>query len=145
MNKQQYIEQLFTTMGQFRKLMETHTHTTREERTATIMQYSALKFLKHNKNSTVGKLAAHLQLSKSSATQLVERLVKIGLVERIDDKNDRRIIHLIITPVGDRKIIQLRKKFVDRMAKIFSNIPEEDIKELIRIHTKLIEALKEEK
>ena len=144
MSRQKYIEQLFNTMGQLRKVLESRAHMIKDEKTATIMQYSALKFLKRNKNSTVSNLAIHLRLSKSSATQLVERLVKMNLVERVHDKNDRRIIHLTITPVGEQKIIELRKKFINNMEKIFSKIPEEDLKELIRIHTNLINALQEE-
>jgi DNA-binding MarR family transcriptional regulator len=144
MSRQIYIEQLFNTMGQLRKVLESRAQMIKDEKTATIMQYSALKFLKHNKNSTVSNLALYLRLSKSSATQLVERLVKVNLVERVSDKNDRRIIHLTITPVGEQKIIELRKKFINKIEKIFSKIPEEDLKELIRIHTNLIDALREE-
>jgi DNA-binding MarR family transcriptional regulator len=144
MNRQIYIEQLFNTMGQLRKVLESRAQMIKDEKTATIMQYSALKFLKLNKNSTVSNLAIYLRLSKSSATQLVERLVKVNLVERGPDKNDRRIIHLTITSEGEQKIIELRKKFINKMKKIFSKIPEEDLKELIRIHTNLIEAIREE-
>ena len=144
MSRQIYIEQLFNTMGQLRKVLESRAQMIKDEKTATIMQYSALKFLKLNKNSTVSNLAIYLRLSKSSATQLVERLVKVNLVERGPDKNDRRIIHLTITSEGEQKIIELRKKFINKMKKIFSKIPEEDLKELIRIHTNLIEAIREE-
>ena len=143
MRRQKYIEQLFNTMGQLRKVLESRAQMIKDEKTTTIMQYSALKFLKHNKYSTVSSLALYLRLSKSSATQLVERLVKMTLVERVSDKNDRRIIHLTITPIGEKKIIELRKNFINKMGEVFSKIPEEDFKELTRIHTNLIEALQE--
>src|SRR5258708_9349705 len=144
MDKQQYIEQLFNSMGQIRKLLENQTQESHEEKTATIMQYSALKFLKSTENSTVGDIGVHLKLSKSSATQLIERLVKADLVERFDDQKDRRIVHIVITPAGKQKIIDLKKKFMDKMSKIFSKIPDEDLKALTRIHSNLVQTLQKE-
>lgn len=141
MNKQKYLEQLFNTMSQLRKLLENQAQESHEDRTATMMQFSALKFLKDNKNSTVGDIAGHLRLSKSSATQLIERLVKVKLVQRIDDQEDRRLVRLVITSNGEQEIVNLRKRFMDKMSKIFTNVPDEDLKELVRIHTKLIETL----
>src|SRR5437868_5507394 len=102
MSKQQYIEQLFNTMSQLRKLLESKAQESHEERTATMMQFSALKFLRTAKNSTVGDIAGQLKLSKSSATQLIERLVKAGFVKRLNDREDRRIVHLTITSAGEQ-------------------------------------------
>jgi DNA-binding MarR family transcriptional regulator len=144
MTKQQYIEQLFNTLGQLKKLLENHSHISHEDRAATIMQYSALKFLSNTKNSTVGDLAKYLNLSKSSSTQLIERLVKCGLVKRIDDQLDRRIVHVTITPEGEQHILALKKKYLERIGKIFSKIPDADLKELIRIHTDLINTLQKD-
>lgn len=144
MSKKQYIEQLFNSMGHLRKLMENRVQESHEEKTATMMQFSALTFLKTKNNSTVGDIAVQLKLSSSSATQLIERLVKAGSVKRVDDKNDRRIVRLAITTVGEQEIISLKKKLMDKMSKILSKIPDEDLKELVRIHTNLIETLQKE-
>lgn len=144
MVNQLYIEQLLNSMRQFRKIIENKSQTTPEERVATVMQYSALKFVKKNKSSTVGELALYLNLSKSSATQFIERLVKMDFIERIHDQKDRRIIHLIIKKEGEIQMIKMKKRFVNNMTKIFSQIPENDLKEFIRIQTKLIEALQKE-
>ena len=57
MTKQQYIEQLFKTMLQLRKLIEGQAHDSNEEKKTTLMQFYALKYLKANNNSTVGDLA----------------------------------------------------------------------------------------
>lgn len=144
MNKQLYIDQLFNTMGQLRKLLETQTQESHEEKSATIMQYSALVFLKRNKSATVGEVAFHLKLSKSSATQLIERLAKASLVGRVNDQDDRRIVRIAITSAGEQQIVFLKKKFMEKMGRIISKIPDEDLKQLIRIHTNLIETIQKE-
>ena len=143
MSNQQYIEQLFGTMGQLRKLFEKHVQELHEDKTSTFMQFSALKFLKMNENNTVGDIAAYLRLSKSSATQLIERLAKSGLVDRIDDKEDRRIVHVVITQTGIEKLIEMKKRFIGKMAELLKEVPEADLKELVRRQTILIETLQQ--
>lgn len=137
-------EQLFSSMMQLGKLMSKYTQETHEEQTATILQLIALQFLKEQPNGTVSELANYLKLSKSSATQLVERLVKAGSVERTMDVKDRRIIRLNITDIGEKEYVAIRKKFMEKMQKIVSKIPAKDVRELIRIHTNLIETLTKE-
>ena len=144
MSKTLNMEQLFNTMMQFVKFMSHYSQESHEERLATMLQFSALSFLKDQPNGTVGELAKFMQLSKSSATQLIERLVNAELVERIHDQEDRRIIRLFITPKGKEEFITLRKNIMEKMNKFVSKIPAKDISELIRIHTNLIETLKKE-
>ncbi len=144
MSKQQYIEQFVSTISQLRKLLETTSHVSHVEKAWTIMQYSALKFFKNNKDSTVGDLAKYLKISKSSATQLIERLEKTGLVRRTHDQHDRRIVRLTVTAEGLQKITELKKTYLEKMGKIFSNVPDNDLQELIRIHKELIQSLQKE-
>ncbi len=144
MNNSNYTEQLFNTIMQLRKLVFQKAYSSHKERVATMLQLSALNFLKEQSGVTVGDLAQFLQLSKSSATQLTERLVKVRLVKRISDKRDRRCIHLTVTQKGEAELMALKKKVMEKMNRFLSKLPEEDIKELIRIHTNLIEDLKKE-
>lgn len=144
MNNKSDIEQLFATMMQLGKLMSQQTHESHEEHTATMLQLIALQFLKELPNGTVSDLVNFLQLSKSSTTQLVERLVKAGFVSRIQDKEDRRIVRLNITESGEKKFEALKRNKMGKMQKIFSKLPAQDLRELIRIHVQLIEILKKE-
>ncbi|HVT01725.1 MAG TPA: MarR family transcriptional regulator [Patescibacteria group bacterium] len=137
-------DQLFASMLQLNKLIAQHTHETREEKIATMLQFAALNYIKDQPNIPVSDLCSHLQLSKSSATQLVERLVKSEFVERVDDKEDRRIIRLVITKNGEARLFDIKKNMVDKLKKIFSKIPAKDTRELIRIQNELIETLRKE-
>lgn len=144
MSKNPDFEQLFNTMMQFGKLMSQRAQEDREDKAATMLQHMALHFLKEQPNGTVGNLANFLKLSKSSATQLIERLTEAGLVERVHDKEDRRIIRLLITKNGEKEFVEFKKKLMEKMQKIFSKIPAKDIKELIRIYADLINTLRKE-
>ena len=144
MNNKPDIEQLFVTMMQFGKLMSQHAQESHEERTATMLQLMALQYLIEQPNGTVTEVGNLLELSKSSSTQLVERLVKAGLVKRIHDEEDRRIVRLNITENGKKEFITIKSRIIEEMQRVFSKIPSKDLCEFIRIQISLVETLKKE-
>jgi DNA-binding MarR family transcriptional regulator len=55
-----------------------------------------------SERSTVTELADLLQLQQSTVTELVGRAEAAGLVWRAPSANDGRVVHLHLTPEGDR-------------------------------------------
>lgn len=59
---------------------------------------------------TMGELAESLGVALSTATQIVERIEKRGLVERAHgDPDDRRVVRLALTPQG-RDLLETRRR-----------------------------------
>jgi len=56
---------------------------------------------------TIGDVAGHLLLRHHSAVGLVDRTVAAGLVERVPDRLDHRVVRLRLTPVGSRRLASL--------------------------------------
>ena len=52
---------------------------------------------------TLSELASRVCCVRSNMTQLVDRLEAEGLVRRIDDSGDRRVVRAAITPVGEER------------------------------------------
>ena len=50
-----------------------------------------------------------LAISKPAATQMVNHLVKSGLVERIQSSSDRRVVYIQATPEGKRSFVHVMK------------------------------------
>ena len=61
---------------------------------------------------TVRGLAKLLLVGKSSVTRSVDNLVRLQLVERLDDPADRRSLHLGRTAEGDAFVLNLAKLMV---------------------------------
>lgn len=97
----------------------------------------ALSTLLEDDATTMGELAHEMNISFSSATALVDRLVKSGWVERGLDPDDRRIIRLSVT----LKARQMLKKRKDEHYKAFDFIldllPPQDVAAMQRILTNL--------
>jgi len=65
----------------------------------TMPQARALVFLGHG-TRRMKELSAHLRSGMPSATSMVDRLVKNGLVERVKDPSDRRVVAIRLTGAG---------------------------------------------
>jgi DNA-binding MarR family transcriptional regulator len=56
---------------------------------------------------TVGELADYLVTKHHSVVELIDRAVDAGVVERRRDEADGRVVHLVLTPLGEEKIEKL--------------------------------------
>lgn len=72
----------------------------------TFNQYLTLIVIQASGNCSVNELAGELKIAQSSASQLVDRLVKAGYVTRVPHNKDRR-----------KMIVSLAKKGADMMGK----------------------------
>lgn len=65
-----------------------------------ILQAYALTHLFFKGRMKVSDLQEHLLVSPGAASQLVDRLEKLGMVERVEDPNDRRVRNVIVSAKG---------------------------------------------
>jgi DNA-binding MarR family transcriptional regulator len=70
----------------------------------TFPQYEALLLLFYSRRGSLplGKMGTRLQVHRASVTNVVDRLVEKGLVERLAHEQDRRSVLAQITPAGRR-------------------------------------------
>jgi DNA-binding MarR family transcriptional regulator len=79
-------------------------------------QISVLMGLMHGGNRGVSKIGDQLGVTNAAASQAVERLVQLGMIERTEDPEDRRAKRLALTQKG-RKLIEMgieaRSKWIE--------------------------------
>lgn len=126
---------------QISRLLTQQSQLSFEERAATILQFEALSYLEKHPHSNASSLAEHLRLSLSSATQLIDRMSKARYIDRQNDPDDRRAIHLLITPKGTEQLKELKESRVEKLEKLFSNVDTQDIISLIKIQEKILQGL----
>jgi DNA-binding MarR family transcriptional regulator len=83
-------------------MSRSHHHLVRYLRTTelSLAQFGTLMRLRHGEHCGVGDIANTFSVSNAAASQLVDKLVHLGLVARSEDPNDRRAKRLTITPQG---------------------------------------------
>ena len=75
----------------------------------------AIKGHRGDKPPAVGDLAGYLLLRPHSTVELVGRAEAAGLVERIPDGDDGRVVRVRLTTAGDRVLRQLTRAHLDRL------------------------------
>ena len=112
-----------------------------------IGQLKSLFFISNRGATSLSKLAAALGVTPTNTTGIVERLLKRGLITRTDSPDDRRVLLLRTTTVGDELITQLRQKRKERMTELFNRLTDEEtihVRDALKIMMRAIEAQPEE-
>ena len=92
--------------------------------------HMAVMGLLNASNMTMTELAKALMMAKPQLTRIVETLVALGLVERLSDSADRRVIHMALTNNGRVKFIDLRKKMKEKTKQRLASLTDDELTQL---------------
>jgi len=94
----------------------------------TFSQVNVLMFLFHQENCGVSEIGQRMGVSSAAASQAVERLVQMGMVERRQDPTDRRSHPLGLTEKGHALIragINARSLWIEELTRSLSQEQQE--------------------
>jgi DNA-binding MarR family transcriptional regulator len=72
----------------------------------------------HGDAPSIGDVADHLLLRHHSAVGLVDRAVAAGLIERVSDPDDQRVVRLRLTPDGEEKVAALAAVHLEELSRL---------------------------
>jgi DNA-binding MarR family transcriptional regulator len=67
---------------------------------------------------TIGDVAHHLLLRHNSAVELLDRAQGAGLVERVVDEVDHRVVRLRLTRDGERRLAALTEQHLEELRRL---------------------------
>lgn len=105
--------------------------------TITPPQFVALQWLHESGDMTIGDLSTKMYLAFSTTTDLVDRMEKNELVQRVRDENDRRVVRIHLLPEGERiiqEVILMRQNYLRDITQEFNA---EEFEQLSRTLQKL--------
>lgn len=106
-----------------------------EERLESALDQAGLSLAKHGvltqlaeagEPLPLSELAERLSCVRSNMTQLMDRLEAEGLVERVDDPSDRRIVRAALTPLGAERQAEGAKALEQVQTEFQASLSEED-------------------
>lgn len=100
-------------------------------------QWSALVAIHFNRASTCAMVARDLCHDKGATTRLVDTLEERGWIVRARAEDDRRIVHLALTPSGEAIAAEVRDVVIARWNEWLKDWNEKDVSELIRLLQRL--------
>lgn len=101
--------------------------------------YSLIEILKAG-SLTMNELSEKMKLDSSTMTRVIDKLVRDELIKRERDKEDRRIVLVILTDKGREAADILNSSVNQYYKKIISNIPEGKVDEVLNAVNILLKA-----
>ena len=93
----------------------------------------------------VSQLAECLGITPAAITGITDKLLMEGYVKRERAENDRRVVNISITELGQDIIRQVNENQKEMIDGIFNQLQEEDLQHLRRIFALLLASLEQTK
>ncbi len=98
----------------------------------TLPEFRSLAFVNRSAGCSLNEVAEHIGLEPPTASKLVENLVQRGLVNREEDRNDRRRVQLSISPKGKKSIDAAFEHTREFLAERLIHLKEPEREELLQ-------------
>ncbi|MFS8513790.1 MAG: MarR family transcriptional regulator [Planifilum fulgidum] len=106
-------------------------------------QFTALLWLDEEGDMTIGELSQKMYLACSTMTDLIDRMEKNGVVMRVRDERDRRVVRVRMLERGKVIIQDVMKARREYLAEILSTFSPEEVASIRRHLSMLYERMKE--
>ena len=93
-----------------------------EERQLTVSQLRLTYLIRDRENPSLGELAEALDITGATMSGLVDRLSRRGLVERLQDVTDRRVVRVRLTEEGEKLSRELQRTGREFLRLVFERI-----------------------
>jgi DNA-binding MarR family transcriptional regulator len=110
-----------------------------KENELSMSQFAVLFHLSRRRSRGVTELGDHLGVTCAAASQLLERLVKQGLILRSEDPNDRRVKQIVLTDKGYQVLEEGIRARQDWLADLAGNLSSSEKEQVMGALNLLIE------
>lgn len=107
----------------------------------TMMQTRILMELNQCESHTIGSLADRICVAGANISAMCKKLEGQGLLERIRNKEDERVVRVILTDLGEKTVLEINRTINNKISQQFIDETEETFDEIIIGLQKLNELL----
>lgn len=97
-----------------------------------MLRVEVIQFIRDEK-PTMKRIAEYLHVRASSATSLINNLVKAGYIKRTTDPNDRRMVQIIITKKGEKFLEDGLKQMTEKLKVVLLKLDKDKIDNFVQI------------
>lgn len=125
--------EMLTVVYKYKKLYEKRCCEIMKEYDLRVVDLDILFYVAHSGHRNLAKDIVDMGMSKANVSKSVEHLRQKGLVILSEDREDRRCVHIVITPCAEpvvEKIAQVRREMC---SSLMEGITESDKNTLLRV------------
>lgn len=104
----------------------------------TVSQMHQLSLIQSNEPVSLKSLATRMQLTPGAVTQIVDALESVGYVERKQDKHDRRVTHISVSPTGAQKMADFKKISQQAFRQASTTLDERELEAFLSAQKKML-------
>ena len=90
--------------------------------------------------ATMNEIARMQQCALSSASALVDRVIRLGFAERLSDPDDRRIIHIVPTKLGLEMLARFDTARKATALEALAPLSDDDLERLVHLMGTIVDA-----
>ena len=130
--EENHIKIIGSLMKQIKTKLEKNLRANFSDHNLTFSQLSVLGLLHQNGEMRISDLNKKMGLTKSTTSGIVDRLEKMGLVRRIRNEQDRRVVKVELTDKVNELTRDFEAALEDSFSAFFKNASEDDINDIIK-------------
>ncbi len=97
--------------------------------------------LKQGEPVTPSEIASKIGVTLSAVTHQINSLENEGLINRVQDTNDRRVVEITLSAKGQEEIKAIKKILRKKIKILTDYLGEKDTKDLVRVFKRISELL----
>ncbi|MDE1316157.1 MarR family transcriptional regulator [Vibrio aestuarianus] len=117
-------EEVLITIRQIIRATDLHSKKINKDFGLTSPQLLLMREIKSSENVTIRQLSSNTNMSQATATSILDRLEKRGLITRQRDQQDKRKVHALLTTEGNQLLLNaptlLQDNFIDQFQALSS-------------------------
>jgi len=133
----QQIERLASIIMMMQRCFVQHLSAELSRGKVSFAQFFLLGHFPPDKTLAMREIAEKMAHTTAAATGLVDRLVKLGYLKRLDDPDDRRRVLVRITPKGEELVERIRQDIVEKLASVTGILSPEEQSAWLQIYEKI--------
>jgi DNA-binding MarR family transcriptional regulator len=102
-------------------------------------QFQALIILNTSESLTLSQLCSKLSLAASTGTELVNRMIELGYIQKAHEHKDQRQVMLTVAPKGLELMKQRQQALTEMFTNFLSEFPAEEQKNFVCYFEKIWE------
>lgn len=138
MDKNDLVRKLFTNIDALGRAASAQKFAPTAKGMPTNAQVGVLFVIFHSGPQSIKDIAAKFGMTPSGITQLVNGLVRDGLLTRTEDAQDRRKICVTLTGKGRESMAAIKKQRYETLSKVFEPLSSNELIQLDTILQKLV-------
>jgi len=139
--RRKIIEKIFEIFFALRHKVDARMRLLFEEQQITHSQWFVLHIIEKKESMNIKDLAVLLGITSSAVTQVVDGLVKRGLLLRKRKPDDRRVLIVTLTQKSRSKFNSIKNKRIDAISSLFDAVDDCELKRFYEIMDKIVKKI----